>query len=40
MVLNFQAISSLRKSVWLSPFNYNALYNLSLIYIACEYCEF
>nr|NP_001286305.1 Bardet-Biedl syndrome 4, isoform B [Drosophila melanogaster]AHN56103.1 Bardet-Biedl syndrome 4, isoform B [Drosophila melanogaster] len=28
------AISSLRKSVWLSPLNYNALYNLSLIYIA------
>ncbi|KAH8316505.1 hypothetical protein KR067_009309 [Drosophila pandora] len=30
------AISSLRKSVWLSPLNYNALYNLSLIYIASE----
>ncbi|XP_022223260.1 Bardet-Biedl syndrome 4 protein homolog isoform X2 [Drosophila obscura] len=28
------AVSSLRKSVWLSPLNYNALYNLSLIYIA------
>ncbi|XP_017960051.1 Bardet-Biedl syndrome 4 protein homolog isoform X3 [Drosophila navojoa] len=28
------AISSLRKSIWLSPLNYNALYNLSLIYIA------
>ncbi|XP_034651823.1 Bardet-Biedl syndrome 4 protein homolog [Drosophila subobscura] len=30
------AVSSLRKSVWLSPLNYNALYNLSLIYIASE----
>ncbi|EDW08122.1 Bardet-Biedl syndrome 4 protein homolog isoform X1 [Drosophila mojavensis] len=30
------AISSLRKSIWLSPLNYNALYNLSLIYIASE----
>ncbi|XP_034477098.1 Bardet-Biedl syndrome 4 protein homolog isoform X2 [Drosophila innubila] len=28
------AVSSLRKSVWISPLNYNALYNLSLIYIA------
>uniref|UniRef100_A0A1I8MMS2 Uncharacterized protein n=1 Tax=Musca domestica TaxID=7370 RepID=A0A1I8MMS2_MUSDO len=26
-------ISSLRKAIWLSPLNYNALYNLSLIYI-------
>ncbi|XP_033254625.1 Bardet-Biedl syndrome 4 protein homolog isoform X1 [Drosophila miranda] len=32
----FHAVSSLRKSVWLSPLNYNALYNLSLIYIASE----
>ncbi|EDW58784.1 BBSome complex member BBS4 homolog isoform X1 [Drosophila virilis] len=30
------AVSSLRKSVWISPLNYNALYNLSLIYIASE----
>ncbi|XP_037953653.1 Bardet-Biedl syndrome 4 protein homolog [Teleopsis dalmanni] len=30
------AISSLRKSIWLSPINYNALYNLSLIYIAAQ----
>ncbi|XP_030368871.1 Bardet-Biedl syndrome 4 protein homolog [Scaptodrosophila lebanonensis] len=30
------AVSSLRKSVWLSPLNYNALYNLSLIYITSE----
>ncbi|ALC41747.1 BBS4 [Drosophila busckii] len=30
------AVSSLRKAVWLSPLNYNALYNLSLIYIASE----
>ncbi|XP_018795702.1 PREDICTED: Bardet-Biedl syndrome 4 protein homolog isoform X2 [Bactrocera latifrons] len=27
------AVSSLRKSIWLSPLNYNALYNLSLVYI-------
>ncbi|XP_036344467.1 Bardet-Biedl syndrome 4 protein homolog [Rhagoletis pomonella] len=30
------AISSLRKSIWLSPLNYNALYNLSLIYITAQ----
>ncbi|KAH8300118.1 hypothetical protein KR044_010183 [Drosophila immigrans] len=30
------AVSSLRKSIWISPLNYNALYNLSLIYIASE----
>ncbi|XP_070065922.1 BBSome complex member BBS4 homolog isoform X2 [Drosophila virilis] len=30
------AVSSLRKSVWISPLNYNALYNLSLIYIAFQ----
>uniref|UniRef100_A0A1B0A7I1 Uncharacterized protein n=1 Tax=Glossina pallidipes TaxID=7398 RepID=A0A1B0A7I1_GLOPL len=29
-----QAISSLRKAIWLSPLNYNSLYNLSLIYIS------
>ncbi|XP_054090634.1 Bardet-Biedl syndrome 4 protein homolog isoform X2 [Zeugodacus cucurbitae] len=31
-----QAISSLRKSIWLSPLNYNALYNLSLVYITAQ----
>uniref|UniRef100_A0A1A9W2E1 Uncharacterized protein n=1 Tax=Glossina brevipalpis TaxID=37001 RepID=A0A1A9W2E1_9MUSC len=31
-----QAISSLRKSIWLSPLNYNSLYNLSLIYISAQ----
>ncbi|XP_055837084.1 Bardet-Biedl syndrome 4 protein homolog [Episyrphus balteatus] len=30
------AISCLRKSIWLSPLNYNSLYNLSLIYIAAQ----
>ncbi|XP_054090629.1 Bardet-Biedl syndrome 4 protein homolog isoform X1 [Zeugodacus cucurbitae] len=30
------AISSLRKSIWLSPLNYNALYNLSLVYITAQ----
>ncbi|KNC21821.1 putative Bardet-Biedl syndrome 4 protein [Lucilia cuprina] len=30
------AISSLRKAIWLSPLNYNALYNLSLIYITAQ----
>ncbi|CAD7014755.1 Bardet-Biedl syndrome 4 protein homolog isoform X3 [Ceratitis capitata] len=30
------AISSLRKSIWFSPLNYNALYNLSLIYISAQ----
>ncbi|XP_054738265.1 Bardet-Biedl syndrome 4 protein homolog [Anastrepha obliqua] len=30
------AISSLRKSIWFSPLNYNALYNLSLIYITAQ----
>ncbi|XP_055920603.1 Bardet-Biedl syndrome 4 protein homolog [Eupeodes corollae] len=30
------AISCLRKSVWVSPLNYNSLYNLSLIYIAAQ----
>ncbi|XP_075169371.1 Bardet-Biedl syndrome 4 [Haematobia irritans] len=29
-------ISSLRKAIWLSPLNYNALYNLSLIYITAQ----
>uniref|UniRef100_A0A1B0FKH8 Uncharacterized protein n=1 Tax=Glossina morsitans morsitans TaxID=37546 RepID=A0A1B0FKH8_GLOMM len=31
-----QAISSLRKAIWLSPLNYNSLYNLSLIYISAQ----
>uniref|UniRef100_A0A1A9UZA9 Uncharacterized protein n=1 Tax=Glossina austeni TaxID=7395 RepID=A0A1A9UZA9_GLOAU len=30
------AISSLRKAIWLSPLNYNSLYNLSLIYISAQ----
>ncbi|XP_055381761.1 Bardet-Biedl syndrome 4 protein homolog [Condylostylus longicornis] len=30
------AISCLRKSVWISPTNYNALYNLSLIFITAR----
>ncbi|KAL5288073.1 BBS4 family protein [Megaselia abdita] len=33
---NFVAISCLRKSVWLAPLNYNALYNMSLIYITAK----
>lgn len=35
-----QAISSLRKAIWLSPLNYNALYNLSLIYITGKLYEY
>lgn len=32
----FQAISCLKKSVWLEPTNFNCLFNLGLIYLTAQ----
>lgn len=32
----FQAISCLKKAIWMSPLNFNCLYNLGLIYIIAQ----